>query len=116
MATSASPAMELSHRFRSRCFVIETDVRSSRFAPVNLKGMIRSPWTFSSSERTARCTKHLEEFFRSATGGVLANTNQNMKTCNLSCRDKAARSRPQSEERESPPQVHLERRKVCRAA
>jgi len=25
---------------------------SSRFAPVNLKGTIRSPWTFSSSERT----------------------------------------------------------------
>jgi len=58
---------------------------SSRFCSGELEGTIRSPWTFSSSERTARCTKHLEEFFRSATGGVLANTNQNMKTCNLSC-------------------------------
>src|SRR6266404_906583 len=65
--------MALSRRFRSRYFVIEIPPGpdSSRFAPVSLKGTIRRPWTFSSSERTARCTKYPEEFFRSATGGVL---------------------------------------------
>jgi len=55
-----------------------------------LEGDDSVTWTFSSSERTARCTKHPEEFFRSATPGVTERMSHGREAGISNCRDKGA--------------------------